>query len=70
MRATEADLSDARWLRRAKWLRPERIALSFPAHKDMIMDLGRYGLNSWYMSQSYDGGGSTGLEGSAWLRSR
>lgn len=64
MRATEADLSDARWLRRAKWLRPERIALSFPEHKDMIMDLGRYGLNSWYMSQSYDGGGSTGLEGS------
>ena len=64
MRAVEADLSDARWLRRAKWLRPERIALSFPEHKDLIMDLGRYGLNSWYMSQSYDGGGSTGLEGS------
>jgi len=64
MRATEADLSDARWLRRAKWLRAERIALSFPEHKDMIMNLGRYGMNSWYMSPSYDGGGSTGLEGS------
>lgn len=64
MRATEADLSDARWLRRAKWLRAERIALSFPKHKEMIMNLGRYGMNSWYMSPSYDGGGSTGLEGS------
>lgn len=62
MRATEADLSDARWLRRAKWLRPERIALSFPEHADMIMNLGRHGANSWYMSPSYDGGGNTGLD--------
>lgn len=62
MRATEADLSDARWLRRAKWLRPERIALSFPEHKELIMQLGTHGIDSWHMSPSYDGGGSTGLD--------
>jgi len=64
MRATEADLSDARWLRRAKWLRPERIALSFPEHKEKIMQLGTHGIDSWHMSPSYDGGASTGLANS------
>ena len=64
MRAVEADLSDARWLRRAKWLRPERIALSFPDHKEKIMQLGTNGIDSWHMSPSYDGGASTGLANS------
>lgn len=64
MRAVEADLSDARWLRRAKWLRPERIALSFPEHKEKIMQLGTHGIDSWHMSPSYDGGSSTGLDNS------
>jgi hypothetical protein len=64
MRAVEADLSDARWLRRAKWLRPERIALSFPDHKEKIMQLGTHGIDSWHMSPSYDGGASTGLANS------
>lgn len=68
MRATEADLSDARWLRRAKWLRPERIALSFPEHKDLIMSLGRHGAD-WYNMPNFDGGSSTGLQ-NAWAQGR
>lgn len=68
MRATEADLSDARWLRRAKWLRPERIALSFPQHKELIMSLGRYG-NDWYTMPNFDGGSSSGLH-NAWGEGR
>ena len=68
MRAVEADLSDARWLRRAKWLRPERIALSFPEHKELIMSLGRYG-NDWYTMPGFDGGSSSGLH-NAWGEGR
>ena len=68
MRAVEADLSDARWLRRAKWLRPERIALSFPQHKELIMSLGRYG-NDWYTMPGFDGGSSSGLH-NAWGEGR
>lgn len=68
MNAVEADLSDARWLRRAKWLRPERIALSFPDHKGLIMALGRQGAD-WYNSPNFDGGMSTGLQ-NAWAQGR
>jgi len=68
MRAVEADLSDARWLRRAKWLRPERIALSFPEHKELIMNLGLHG-NDWYTMPGFDGGSSSGLH-NAWGEGR
>lgn len=68
MNAVESDLSDARWLRRAKWLRPERIALSFPDHKELIMALGRQGAD-WYNMPNFDGGSSTGLE-NAWGEGR
>lgn len=68
MNAVEADLSDARWLRRAKWLRPERIALSFPEHKELILSLGRHGAD-WYNMPNFDGGSSTGL-GNAWGEGR
>ena len=68
MNAVEADLSDARWLRRAKWLRPERISLSFPDHKELIMALGRQGAD-WYTMPNFDGGSSTGLQ-NAWGEGR
>lgn len=68
MNAVESDLSDARWLRRAKWLRPERIALSFPEHKELIAALGRQGAD-WYNVPNFDGGSSTGLE-NAWGEGR
>ena len=68
MRAVEADLSDARWLRRAKWLRPERIALAFPEHKELIMTLGMHGAD-WYTMPAFDGGSSSGLH-NAWGEGR
>lgn len=68
MTATEADLSDARWLRRAKWLRPERIALAFPEHKELINSLGRY-VTDWYTMPNLDGGSSTSLH-NAWGEGR
>lgn len=65
MKATEPDLSDARWLRRQRWLAPERIALVFPEKKDLIMAAGKHGSN-WWMEETLitEGGDSTGLENS------
>ena len=67
MRAKCPMLSDARWLRRKNWLRPERIALAFPQHKELIEVLGRAGGNWWAesMAGNIDGGASTGLR-NAW----
>lgn len=67
MRAKEPDLSDARWLRRQRWLLPKRIALAFPKHKELVMTIDRHG-PSWWAEQaieSTDGGSSTGLH-NAW----
>lgn len=36
MKSTEPDLSDARFLRRQRWLMPDRIALVFPEHADLL----------------------------------
>lgn len=56
------DLSDARWLRRQRWIMPDRLARVFPEHKELITRFGRAGINWW---ASYDdleyGGGSTGM---------
>lgn len=70
MSAREYDLSDARWLRRTRWLEASQIALRFPAHKEMILGFGAYG-NSYYdtMPVSMEGGMSTGLQ-NAWLMGR
>lgn len=69
MTSEEADLSDARWLRRQKWLRPERIAQVFPEHAELIYALGRDGAN-WYDSNiNFDGGSDTRLE-NAWHHGR
>src|SRR5690606_235433 len=66
MKSTKPDLSDARWLRRHRWMTADRIALVFPKHKELIMACGRSG-PSWWMDDSLtlDGGMSTGLE-NAW----
>lgn len=74
MRAQEPDLSDARWLRRQRWLHPDRVALAFPDHKELLDHLKHYGARSWLDEvQSLDGGASTGLhnawgEGRAWTQ--
>lgn len=71
MRAREPDLSDARWLRRQRWLAPERIKLVFPDHKDLIDALSNNGANWWAEvdSPTMDGGTSTGLQ-NAWNHAR
>jgi hypothetical protein len=67
----ESDLSDARFMRRQRWLSPERVALVFPKHKELINHIGKSGA-SWWGDVSFelaDGGGSTGLRNS-WDESR
>ena len=70
MKSTETDLSDARWLRRQRWLAPDRIALVFPEHKELIMAAGKHG-SQWWMDEAFttEGGASTGLE-NAWSDGR
>jgi hypothetical protein len=65
--AKEADLSDARYLRRQRWIMPKRIALVFPQHKALIDAIGTHG-PSWWADMAIeviDGGSSTGLS-NAW----
>jgi len=73
MRAQEPDLSDARWLRRQRWLTADRIMLRFPQHRDLIRMCNVKGPSWWSEidSTDLDGGMSTGLqngwhEGRAW----
>ncbi len=70
MKATEPDLSDARWLRRQRWLSPERIALVFPEKKELILAAGRHG-SQWWQDETltFEGGDGTGLE-NAWNEGR
>lgn len=69
MTSEEPDLSDARWLRRQKWLRPERIAQVFPEHAELIYALGKHG-SQWYeLDPMMDGGSDTGLQ-DAWHQGR
>lgn len=69
--AKERDLSDANWLRRQRWMRPERIARVFPQHKEMITMIGRNGPSWWadHAIEVADGGASTGLQ-NAWADGR
>ena len=71
MKAIEPDLSDARWLRRQRWLAPDRVALVFPEHKELIESCSRHGSAWTEEAMSNDGGISTGLanawnDGRAW----
>lgn len=69
--AIEKDLSDARWLRRQRWLLPDRVVRVFPEHKELIMAIGKHGAE-WWMdtpSAANDGGDSTGLH-NAWAEAR
>ena len=65
------DLEDARWLRRKRWMRPERLTLVFPEKKELIELCGKSGANWWEESgQVLDqGGASTGLSGT-WNEAR
>lgn len=70
--AKERLLDDARWLRRTRWLRPERIAQAFPKHKALIYSCGRHGATWWAETaalQGREGGASTDLN-NAWAETR
>ncbi|TWH63838.1 hypothetical protein LX59_03090 [Azomonas agilis] len=70
-KSVEPDLSDARWLRRQRWLPASRIALVFPEYQELISTLGTHGPNWWaeQAAESLDGGWSTGLR-NAWGEAR
>jgi hypothetical protein len=64
MKAIEADLSDARWLYRRRWLSRSRAARMFREHADLIMK----GVDKWiseFAAQEFEGGQSTGLKAAA-----
>ncbi|ELW85723.1 MULTISPECIES: portal protein [Acinetobacter] len=69
MKSVENDLSDARWLRRTRWIHPKRLINAFPQHAELIQTVGRYGGSWWQEAGVMDGGESTGLK-NAWLDAR
>lgn len=69
-KSREADMSDARWLIRQRWLAAERIAMVFPESRELIDTIGRHGPGWWGdVSFTLDGGTSTGLK-DAWETAR
>lgn len=67
----ETDIADSRWLRRQRWLTPERIAQTFPEHADLLGEIRRHGPGWWndVDERFLDGGSSTGLR-NAWGEAR
>ncbi len=64
-----------RFLRRRRWLRPDRVAAAFPEHRELIAQCGTHGPSWWRDADlsNLDGGQSTGLQnawndGRAWTR--
>lgn len=68
-KSVETDLSDARWLRRTRWIHPKRLVQAFPQHRELIETVGRYGGSWWQEAGVLDGGSNTGLQ-NAWLDAR
>lgn len=62
---------ESRFLRRARWLSPDRIALTFPQHAELLQQIGKYGASWWgeLDFQALEGGDSTGLR-NAWNQAR
>lgn len=60
MKATEPDLSDARWLLRRRWTNLDVATMTFPKHKELIANVGK-GLKGFEVRLEFDGGSSTGL---------
>lgn len=69
--AQEDDLSDARYMRRKRWMHPKRAAMAFPQHRELIESIGKYGPGWWseIAMMDTDGGASTGLR-NAWGEAR
>ncbi len=66
----KADLSDAQWLRRHRWIHPTRLASVFPEHRNLIVTLGK-GSTAWWanMPGAIEGGNTTGLH-TSWADER
>ena len=71
MKAREPDLSDARYLRRVRWMTPDRVAMVFPAHADLLRQVRTLGPGWWgeLDIQAVEGAQSTGLR-NAWGEAR
>lgn len=69
MKSKEPDLSDARWLRRTRWVHKKRLKQTFPEHEELIDICGRHGGAWWSEYDGIDGNMSTGLQ-NAWENSR
>lgn len=65
------DWEACRFLRRQRWLSPDRIALVFPEHAELIGMVGKYGSTWWGQPDlgMMEGGTSTGLH-NAWSEAR
>lgn len=56
------DMTDARWLRRQRWMHASRLARVFPEHSELIKRFGKAGTGWWGTYSGEDvGGQSTGL---------
>ena len=56
------DMTDARWLRRQRWMHASRLARVFPEHSELIRRFGTAGTGWWSQYGGEDvGGQSTGL---------
>jgi hypothetical protein len=72
MKAKKKDLTDSRWLRRKRWIHPERVASTFPQHAEVIRaagNSGTVGLLERADMAYLEGGQSTGLMG-PWAEAR
>lgn len=70
MSSGSADPAEWRYLRRQRWLRPERLLPIFPKHADLIRAYGRDGASWWALSSMEQfGGAATGLR-TAWDEAR
>jgi hypothetical protein len=57
LRSTEPDFSDARWLRRRRWIDKDLAAQTFPEHAELL----RHGYAGWFDLMAEAGDMSTGL---------
>lgn len=64
--AAEDDLSDARWLRRHRWMHDSRLARVFPQHAQLIKHFGKAGVGWWSQYSGEDVGGQTTGLNRAW----
>lgn len=64
-------IEEWRYLRRQRWIRPDRLLPLFPQHAEIIEAYGRGGVGSWWDQSNIDdyGGQPTGL-GNAWAAAR